>query len=221
MSFNQIIAQYSEAMLGGLMVTLRLSVIVWAFGIILGSILGALGAQYRRVFGIPSKIVSVALAGIPVLVLLFWMHYPFQSFLGVIIEPFVTAALTLSIVNIALVADHIRVVIGDFPRQYLDAAKVCGVRRKDTIFRIQLPILMRQIIPGLLMIQVSVFQMTIFASLISVDEVFRVSQRINAQIYKPVEIYTMLALFFVVACVPLHLLAHWLKANFTRDYSER
>lgn len=144
-----------------------------------------------------------------------------QSFLGIVVNPFITAAVTLSFVNMVMVADHIRGIINDFPRQYLDAARACGVSRRDTIFRIQLPILLRQIIPGLLLIQVSVFQMTIFASLISVDEVFRVSQRINAQIYRPVEIYTLLAAFFVVACVPLHLLAHWLKARFTRDYSER
>lgn len=207
--------------MGGLLVTLKLSSIVWSVGIVVGSTLGALGAQYRRVVGVPSKVISVVLAGMPILVLLFWMHYPMQSFLGIVVNPFITAAVTLSFVNMVMVADHIRGIINDFPRQYLDAARACGVSRRDTIFRIQLPILLRQIIPGLLLIQVSVFQMTIFASLISVDEVFRVSQRINAQIYRPVEIYTLLAAFFVVACVPLHLLAHWLKARFTRDYSER
>jgi ABC-type amino acid transport system permease subunit len=64
-------------------------------------------------------------------------------------------------------------------------------------------------------------QATLFASLISVDEIFRVAQQVNSLIYKPVEIYSMLALLFIAICVPLHLLANYLRQKYTRDYSER
>jgi polar amino acid transport system permease protein len=221
MTFFQIFAQYSEAMLGGLEVTLQLSLIVWASGLLVGSLLGALGASYRAFIGTSSKVISIVLAGMPALVFLFWMHYPLQAFLEVVIDPFVTAALTLSIINTFLVADLVRGAIIDFPRQYSDAARVCGVSARDIHIRIQLPILLRQVIPGLLLIQITVFQMTIFASLISVDEIFRVAQRVNSRIYRPVEIYTLLAGFFIAVCVPMHLLAHWLRVRFTRDHSER
>ncbi|OQX18216.1 MAG: hypothetical protein BWK76_08190 [Desulfobulbaceae bacterium A2] len=221
MNFLQITQQYGEAMLGGLLVTLKLSTIIWAFGIVMGSVLGSLGAAFRDIAGGPSKVVSVILAGMPALVFLFWMHYPLQSYLKVVIDPFITAALTLSIINIFLVADLVRGAINDFPRQYIDAARISGMNASDTFLRVQIPLLLRQIIPGLLLIQITVFQMTIFASMISVDEIFRVAQRVNSIIYKPVEIYTLLALFFIAVCVPLNLFAHWLRIRFTRDYSER
>jgi ABC-type amino acid transport system permease subunit len=86
---------------------------------------------------------------------------------------------------------------------------------------IQAPIILRQILPSLLTIQVSMLQATLFASLISVEEIFRVAQRINAVIYKPVEIYTALALLFLLICLPLNGLALWLKIKFTRDLSEQ
>lgn len=221
MTFFQIIQQYSEAMLGGLYVTLKLSLLVWISGIAVGSALGALGASFRAAVGSPSKVISILLAGMPALVFLFWMHYPLQAFLSVVIDPFFTAALTLSVINIFLVADLVRGAIHDFPRQYSDAARVCGMSASTITMRIKFPILLRQIIPGLLLIQITVFQMTIFASLISVDEIFRVAQRINSRIYRPVEIYTLLAIFFIAVCVPLHLLAQWLRIRFTRDHSER
>ena len=63
-------------------------------------------------------------------------------------------------------------------------------------------------------------QTTLFASLISVDVIFRIAQRINAQVYKPVEIYTALAVLFLIVCLPLHGLAHWLRVRYTRDFSE-
>lgn len=201
--------------------TLKLSMIIWASGIVCGSAIGALGASLRYLVGFPSKVISILLAGMPAIVFLFWMHYPLQAFLEVVIDPFITAAVTLSIINIFLVADLVRGAIGDFPRHYTDAARVCGMNSYDITLRIQLPILFRQILPGLLLIQITLFQMTIFASFISVDEIFRAAQRVNSRIYQPVEIYTMLAIFFIAVCVPLHLFAQWLRLRFTRDYSER
>jgi ABC-type amino acid transport system permease subunit len=79
---------------------------------------------------------------------------------------------------------------------------------------------LRQIIPSLLSLQVNMLQLTLFASFISVEEIFRVSQRINALIYKPIEIYTALAILFLIICLPLNGLALWLKKEYTRDISE-
>jgi polar amino acid transport system permease protein len=217
----QIVRDYSDAMWGGLRVTLALAGIVWGSGIVFGGILGAAGARWHRSIGIPSRVVSVILAGLPALVFLFWMHYPLQEILGIVVKPFITAAVTLSIINIALVADLCRGAIREFPAQFVWAAQVCGLTPSETSLKIKLPILLRTILPGLLLIQISMLQATLFASLISVDEIFRVAQRINAQVYRPVEIYSMLAFFFIAVCVPLHLLAEGLKRRFTRNLSER
>jgi ABC-type amino acid transport system permease subunit len=64
-------------------------------------------------------------------------------------------------------------------------------------------------------------QLTLFASLISVEEIFRVAQRINATIYQPVEIYTALAIFFLIICLPLNGLAIYLKKKYTLNLSEK
>jgi ABC-type amino acid transport system permease subunit len=85
---------------------------------------------------------------------------------------------------------------------------------------IQLPLIFRQVLPGLLLLQVMMLHTTLFASLISVEEIFRVAQRINAQIYRPVEIYTALGVFFLMVSLPINGFALWFKAKFTRDISE-
>ena len=68
---------------------------------------------------------------------------------------------------------------------------------------------------------VVMLHMTLFASLISVDELFRAAQRINAQIYKPVEIYSAVGLFFLLVSLPLNGLALYLRRKHSRDLSER
>lgn len=218
-AFDIIVRHWAEFE-SGLWVTAKLCFIIWPVGIALGTLLGTAAARWKLAVGIPLRATSFILSSIPVLVFLFWMHYPAQSLLGIVVDPFYTAAATLAIVNTFMVSDLVRTALNDFPNQFVLVARGCGLSSRQIFFRIQLPIMLRQVLPNLLVIQVGMLQATLFASLISVDEVFRVAQRVNAQVYRPVEIYTALAVFYLLACAPLHALAAWLKARFTRDLSE-
>lgn len=221
MGVFEILYSYRREFLHGLLITVELSGLVWSIGIVAGTLIGAGGAKWKLAIGVPSRVLSFVLSGVPILVLLFWMYYPLQYLMGVEIDPFPTAAAALAIVNTFLVADLVRGVLNDFPFQYMMAARVCGLPERQTLWKVQLPIIFRQVLPNLLFIQVGMLQATLFASLISVNEIFREAQRINALVYKPVEIYTALAVFFLTVCLPLHGLAQWLKIRYTRDFSEQ
>ena len=221
MSVIDILINYYPAFFKGLSVTLQLCAIIWGCGIILGSALGLAGMKSPLWVGLPSQSFSFFLSGIPLLVFLFWLHYPAQAMFNLVIDPFYTAAFTLSIVNVFGVADVVRGALNDFPKQYLIAAKVTGLTREQTIFKIQLPLILRQVLPPIMLLQVAMLHTTLFASLISVEEIFRVAQRINAQIYRPVEIYTALGVFFIAVCLPINGFAYWLKQRFTRNLSEQ
>lgn len=220
MNIIEIIARYHEAFAKGLAVTVRLAAVIWISGIGLGFFLGAAGASQPKIFGRAVSLGSFLLSGLPILVLLFWFHYPMQATIGVVIDPFVTSALALGLVNTFGVAELVRNALLDFPNQYVLAAKVSGLTPRQTLVHVKTPILLRQLIPVILTSQVGMLQATLFASLISVEEIFRVAQRINAMIYKPVEIYTALGVFFLLVCLPLNGLALWLKWRFTRNLSE-
>lgn len=216
-----ILITYHIGFLRGLAVTLQMASIIWLCGLVLGAALGWLGFTYQRAIGWPMRGFSFILGAVPTLVFLFWLHYPAQAMFNVVIDPFITASFTFSLLNIFGVADIVRGALEDFPKQYITAARVCGLSTKQTITKIQLPILLRMTLPSLLILQVGMLHLTLFSSLISVEELFRVAQRINAQIYKPVEIYTALGVFFLIVCVPINGFALWLKQRFTRDVSLR
>ena len=216
----KILVDYFPAFLAGTSVTLELSAIVWLSGILFGVPLGILAAKNKDL-GKFSKTTNFIISSIPVLVFLFWLHYPAQSALGLVIDPFYTAALTFSLINIFGVSELVRNAINTFPKQYLTAALVCGLNKKTTLIKIQLPLILRNILPALLILQITMLHVTLFASLISVDELFRTAQRINSQIYKPIEIYTGLAIFFLLICLPINILASKLQKRYSRDYSER
>ena len=221
MSVFDILINYHIAFLQGLAVTIELCGIVWAVGLAGGVTLGVVGAQHPKSWGRTIQAVSFGFSAIPALVILFWLHYPAQAMFDVVIDPFYTAAFTLCLVNLFAVGEVVRQAVVDFPAQYITAGRVCGMRTRDIVCHVQLPILFRQLLPSLLLLQVAILHMSLFASLISVEEIFRAAQRINSIIYRPIEIYTALALFFLAVCLPVNLLAAWLKKRYTRDYSER
>ena len=221
MSIWRILSRYESQILEGLWVTMQLVGWIWALGIIGGLLLGVAGHRWKLLVGVPSRIASFSLSGIPILVFLFWLHYPLQALLQIVVNPFYTAVTAIGLVNVFLVADTVRNALNDFPRQYESAGSVVGLSRREIVTKIQLPIILRQILPGVVFLQVAMLQATLFASLISVDEIFRVAQRINSEVYRPVEIYTGLALLFLVICLPLNGLGYWLKRRYTRDFSER
>ena len=64
------------------------------------------------------------------------------------------------------------------------------------------------------MLQVAMMHATIFASLINVDEIFRQIQRVNAIEYKPIELYSILAVIFLCISIPLQFFAKYFNDRF-------
>jgi polar amino acid transport system permease protein len=210
----QILVEYQTGFRAGLLVTIQLCLIIWLAGIMFGLLLGIIGSIFYESIGSLIKFCNFLLSSVPIIALLFWFHYPAQSILSININPFITTIFTLSLVNTLAVAQITLIAIKDFPKKYLETALLSGLSKFQTIRFIQIPLILHSIIPNILSTQVYILQATLFASLISVDEVFRTAQRINSQIYRPIEIYTALALLFVLICVPLNGLGIYLRYKF-------
>lgn len=220
MTTTDILLRYRQAFAEGLYVTLKLALIAWVAGLLLGTVTGTLASRYKRRVGYPLRAVSFVLAAIPPIVLLYWAHYPLQEALGVVVDPFITASLILSLINVVVVSEIVRTTLDSFRSEYRVAAQVSGLTRLETLRYVELPLIARHAIPTVLAAQVLILQSTLFASLISVEELFRVAQRINSTIYKPIEIYSAVAMFFVIVCLPIYFLAYVLRRRFLRNYSE-
>lgn len=216
-----ILLTYKEAFLKGFGVTMQLCMIAWLLGIIFGVILGYYSARFKVVVGIPVKMLSNGISAVPVIVFLFWLHYPFQYMLNISIDPFITSALTLTIINLLGISTLVRTAIVELPEQYIIAAKTLGIPNKIIFKKIQFPLIFRQIIPTLIILEVNILHTSLFSSFISVPDLFRQVQNITSIAQKPIEIYTGLGLFFLLICLPLNWLASFLKNKYTRNISER
>jgi polar amino acid transport system permease protein len=215
MAVLKIILEYREAYFSGLFVTLELCLIAWLIGIGVGSVVAFSAEWLPRLVGWPMNTLSRITEAIPILVLLFWLHYPVQTALGIVVDPFLTTAAMLTVLNSLAVFGILHRSICEVPKELIEVARVCGVARRRIFWSIKLPLALRSAAGPLTSAQVNVLQLSIFGSLISVGELFRTAQRVNAQIYKPIEVYTGVALFFLMVCLPLNLLARHLERRLT------
>jgi len=214
-----ILIQNQYIFLHGFLTTVQLLGCIILIGIPVGILLGIVGGRYSAGVAYTIKGFRFVTKVIPVLVLLFWLHYPLQAFLGIVVNPFWTAAFVLGLINMSATANVVTVELELLPRAYREAGITLGMSKGEVIRHIELPLLFRRIIPQLLLNQTLMLEYTLFASLISVPELFRVAQTVNSMIYKPVEIYSLLVVFFFIILAPLHWLISWLQKKYATKYA--
>jgi polar amino acid transport system permease protein len=214
MNVFDILSKYHRELFSGILVTIQICGIVYPLGILLGTLLGIGRHKWPRGIGMPSALFSLLLSSTPLIVLLFWLHYPLQYMLDIVVDPFITSVFALSMIMIVWVSDIVRNALNDFPKELRQAALVYGLSRRVAILRVELPLVFRRALPSILVSMINILQATLFTSLISVPEIFRVAQQINSEIYRPVEIYTALAIFFISICAILNILSYWLKSKY-------
>ncbi len=215
----QVLLTYHALFLEGFVTTLKLLGFIMLIGIPFGVLLGIIGGRFSE--GVSSLIKGLRFITkvIPVLVFLFWLHYPLQGLLGVVVNPFWTTIIALGIINTIATAHVVTIELEMLPKPYREAGITLGMTPLAVIRHIELPLLMRRVLPQLLLNQAAMLEYTLFASLISVPELFRVAQSINSMVYKPVEIYSLLVLFFFIILAPLHLLISWLQKKYATKYA--
>ncbi len=199
--------RYGAQLLGGARVTLRLVSLIYTVGLPAGIVLGVLRARVGRAVALAFTGLSIAVSATPILVLLFWLHYPAQQILGIVVDGFYTASAALAFVMTVMVSDIVSQNLRLFNEDLRQSARVAGMSRWAIGRYVVFPIVTRSTAPSVLIIMAVMLQSTMFAGFISVEEFFRVAQQVNAEVYKPVQVYTLTVVVYLCICFPLHALA--------------
>lgn len=207
---------YSEFLVG-ISKTLLLFGMSYFPGFLIGTFIAIVTFFYAKVRSI-FFVVSVFFSIVPLLAVLFWFHYPLQTTLGVVWSPLVTSIIVLSI----YVAFNVVVILNDtfdtVHKKYNETVKVLGLSINQYILKVLGPISLFLAAPRLLTLAIVTIHATMFASLIGVDELFRVTQRLNAEYLKPVELYSFMALGYLIICLPLYFIGRYISKIFSNSF---
>ncbi|WP_122645675.1 amino acid ABC transporter permease [Enterococcus mediterraneensis] len=196
--------------LAGLKVTIPLTLVSFVLGLVFAT-LTAIGRLSK------SKILNNIFAfyvwlfrGTPLLVQLFIAFYGLAQ-IGIELDKWFAAALTLSLNTGAYASEPIRSAILAIPKGQWEAAQAIGMDQKTLLRRIIAPQAVRICLPPLSNTFISLVKDTSLASTITVTEMFMVSQRIAARFYEPLTLYIEVAVFYLLFCTVLTLLQSQLE----------
>lgn len=209
-----LIGQYPNGPLGGIAMTLILSVL----GILLAFPLSVLMAMARlspkRLLNWPATAIVYIARGVPLLMLILWVYFLVPLMIGASVPGFITMLCTLVIYEGAFLSEVVRAGIIALPRGQMDAARALGLRKSAAMWTVILPQALYNMIPSILSQFVSTIKETTLGYVINVPELtFAASQINNRLLTKPFEVYFILAITYFVVCWSLTQLANALESS--------
>ncbi|MFA6214837.1 MAG: amino acid ABC transporter permease [Candidatus Micrarchaeia archaeon] len=204
-NFNVVLA-YKEAIFSGAVTTLELAFLTIIIGSVLGLLLCLMRLSGNRPLSLASAAFTEIFRDLPLLVVLIWMFYAIPSLFDIRMSAFDTAALGLSLNLAAFASDIFRAGMQAIPRGQREASLALGLSEWQALREVVLPQAAAVVLPPLTGRYIETIKLTSLASVIAVNELLHVGGNIIALTYRPLEVYTVVALVYWLMIAPLVLL---------------
>ncbi len=226
----------SRRILDGLVVTLELTALAMAIGIVGGVVLAVMRLSPNPLVGGASWLYIWFFRGTPVLVqLLFWFNiaalYP-RIALGIpfgpqfvhfnantLITTFAAATLGLGLNEAAYMAEIVRAGIISVDEGQTDAGQALGMTRLQTMRRIVLPQAMRVIVPPTGNETISMLKTSSLASVLALPELLYASQLIYAVNYRTIQLLIVASIWYLIVTTVLSFGQYYVERYFGRGAS--
>ncbi len=195
--FGILIDSFPKILMPGLTVTIPLTAIAFTFAMAIA--VAAAMAQFARV-PVATQLCRFYIwifRGTPLLVQLFVVFFGLPK-AGITIAPFPAAVLVFSLNEGAYCAETVRAALESVPSGQLEAGYCVGMSYLQTMRRIVLPQAMRTAFPPLSNSLIAMVKDTSLAANITVVEMFRATQQIDARVYEPLALYIEVGLIYLL-----------------------
>lgn len=199
----QVVADYYDVLLLGLLKTIEFTVIC----IVLGSLLGFVTSLMRVSRSWPLRLISTAYVeffrGTPVLIQLFWIFFCLPIVLNVQIGNFASSVIALTLFMGAISSETFRAALQAISSDQIDAGVALGLSRFQRVRHVIFPQTIRVAIPTLLSNSVSLFKESSLVSVVGMSDLMYVGQNISNITARPIEMLTAVAVLYFCVAFPL------------------
>lgn len=213
----EFLIKYIPLLWSGTIYTLGFTLLTIILGLIVGLLIALLRISGLRLLSAPLIIFIELFRCTPVLVQLIWFYYAFPIIAGVDLTPVLAATLALSLYGGSFYAEIIRGGIISIDRGQWDAAQAVGMRHSQVLGKVVLPQAFRRMVPPLVNQSILQLKNTSLVSVLAVPDLLYQGQAIAAATYRPLEVYTVIALIYLVLLFPLTRLAELLESGKVRS----
>jgi polar amino acid transport system permease protein len=207
--------RYGPLFWHGVVVTLSYTAGSILFGLLIGLVLGIGRLSKSVLLNIPLVAFIEAFRCTPLLVQIVWVYYALPVLLGIQIPAVVAAMLTLSCYTGAFYAEIFRGGIVSIERGQWDAARALGLRRWTMMQQVILPQAVKRMIPPFVNQSITQLKNTSLVSFIAVPDLLYNGTLVTADTYRPLEVYTVVAVIYFALLFPSTMLAQWYERRST------
>ena len=207
---------YRGLILTGLGVTIAYTIATILLGLLVGLVTGLPRLSRNPVITAPLVAYVEIFRCTPLLVQIIWFYYALPVVLGIDIPAHIAAILVLSLYTGAFYAEIIRGGVNSIERGQWDAARAIGMRRRQVMRHVILPQAVKRMIPPFMNQSIIQLKNTSLVSTIAVADLLYEGTIITAATYRPLEVYTMVAVIYFLVLFPLTLAAQHVEHHLAR-----
>ncbi|MEM7693634.1 MAG: amino acid ABC transporter permease [Pseudomonadota bacterium] len=185
-------------LLGGLWTTILLSLTAITISITIGLLVALPSLSSAKIPRAIARTYVELVRAVPILVLILWVYYGLPVLTGITLGVFWAGVLALALSDSAFEAEIFRAGIQSIAKGQYEAAHTIGLSYTDTMRFVILPQAIRRILPALGNQLVYMLKMSSLVSVIGMQELTRRANELVVTEYRPLEIYTVLVLEYLV-----------------------
>lgn len=230
--------QFAHEVLKGLVVTVELTVICMALGIVLGAFVAAMGMSQSKVIRSAAWAYLFFFRGTPILVqLVFWFNLaailphvslpiPFSGQtltfdVNVLISGFTAAVLGLALHEAAMMAEVIRGGVQGIDRGQVEASQTLGLRHRQYATHILLPQVIRLILPVTANRLITLLKSTAMVAFIAGGDLLTQVSAIYARNFKVIPLLIVATIWYLVCVAIASVFQRLLEKRFGRGANAR
>lgn len=198
-----------------LMYTIPLTIVSFFFGTIIAFITAIFRLSGIKVLEAIAKFYIWIIRGTPLLVQLFVIFYGLPS-LGIVLSPFVSGVLGLSLCQGAYNSEIVRAAILSVSNGQWEAAKALGMTKAQTYTHIVIPQAARTAVPSLGNQFIGLTKDTSLAGMLTIPELLQTGQQITAVVYEPLVLYLEVAFVYLMMNTVLTILQSKLEGRLSK-----
>ncbi len=203
---------FLPTLLHGAWLTILVSLLSFALALVLGLLTG-LGRISRLA---PLRAITAVyvqfIRGTPLLLQLFFVYYVLP-YGGIVLSPFISAVIGLTLNYAAYMAEVFRSGIQAIPKGQWEAGLASGMSRRVLMRRIILPQSIRIVIPPLGNFFVSIFKDSALVSVITMRDLMFSGELLASATYKHFEIFSMVAAIYFLISYPTAKFVEFVEAK--------
>ena len=204
-------------LLSGLGYTLQLSATAIVISMSIGLLVALPGLSSRKGLRLASRTYVELVRAVPLLVLILWVYYGLPQLTGLNLTVFWAGVIALALSDSAFQAEIFRGGIQSISRGQYEAAWSVSLNYRDTMRYVILPQAIRRILPALGNQLVYMLKMSSLVSVIGMQELTRKANELVVVEYRPLEIYTVLVLEYLVLILIVSQAVRWLERRMQSD----